>query len=434
MANIEIPIPAMGEGITEAIVQRFLKNVGDSVEDDEPIADISTDKVDNELVAPQSGIILKFLAKEGETVKVGQAVILLEVFDVKNQSSTNNEENISNTFSQKLPLIKPNPVAQEKVIIDKDILHISKTPSGKFLSPLVRNIAKIENLSLDELDSLSGSGKGNRLTGDDLKLYLVEKFKKKASNINHSSQKSSNKQVIFDGTSEIIEMDRIRSLISENMMASKKTSAHVTSFIEVDLSNIVAWREKVKTNMMNKYEEKLTYTPIFIEVISQAIQEFPMINISVENSKIILKKFINIGMATALPNGNLIVPVIKNVENMNLLDITKKVNDLANRARQNKLKPDEIKNGTFTLSNLGLFGTIAGTPIINQPEAAILAIGAIKKRPVVIETSQGDTIGIRQMMIMSMSFDHRVIDGALGGNFLKRVAELFESFDVNRNI
>jgi len=435
MAKIEIPIPAMGEGIKEAIVQRFIKNVGDTVEEDEPIVEISTDKVDNELVAPFKGIVLELLANTGDTVLVGQTIVILEVNDILIKEPDDLEKSINLVkHIENASIEKSGSQSSPSKNESKSILFISKTPSGKFLSPLVRSIANKEGISIDELEQIEGSGKSNRLTKDDINEYLNNKSNNTEIEKPALSYISSATEHLFDGSTEIIEMDRIRSLISDHMINSKKTSAHVTSFIEVDVSNLVDWREKSKKKIFQTYGENITYTPIFIEAIALAIKEFPMINVSVENNKILLKKFINIGMATALPSGNLIVPVIKNAERLELLEITKKVNDLANRARQNKLKPDEIKNGTFTLSNLGLFGSLAGTPIINQPEAAILAIGSIKKRPVVIETPSGDTIGIRKMMIMSMSFDHRVIDGALGGKFLKRMAEILEGFDINRTL
>jgi 2-oxoglutarate dehydrogenase E2 component (dihydrolipoamide succinyltransferase) len=325
-------------------------------------------------------------------------------------------------------------VQNDQTLKPKDILYISQTPNGKLLSPLVRNIAKEENISVEELDGIEGTGLENRITKSDiLKHIQINKYQvvednsiKKAIPINTPVSKNDN--------FELVEMDRMRQLIAKHMIDSKKISAHVTSFVELDVTEIVNWRNKVKIEFSKKYGEKITYTPIFIEAITMAIKEFPMINISVEGNKIIVKKDINIGMATALPNGNLIVPVIKKTSSLSLYEITQRVNDLANRARNNKLKPDEIQGGTITVTNVGTFGNITGTPIINQPEVAILAIGAIKKKPAVIETPKGDTIGIRHQMVLSMSYDHRVVDGALGGMFLKKVADLLETFDPNRNI
>lgn len=436
MGKIEIAIPAMGEGITEAIVNKFLKNIGEPVEENELIAEIATDKVDSEIVSPHKGIIEKLLVNEGDTAKVGQTIIIIEAADV----SENSQQNMSD-LEIKIPvpalshtLTNLAPVKQSGSEVT-EILHTSHTPLGKFLSPLVRSMAKAEGISLKELDEIVGTGAGNRLTKEDIQAYLFARQNTTVSATVSETGKSEKLETkLIDNNIEYIPMDRMRKLISEHMVKSKQTSAHVTSFIEVDVTNLVMWREKNKEEFQLKYNEKITFTPIFIECIVKAIKEYPLINVSVKDSNIILKKGIHIGMATALPGGNLIVPVIKDASELNLLGITKRVNDLANRARNNKLKPDEIQGGTFTLTNLGSFGSLTGTPIINQPEVAILAVGIIKKRPVVIENPQGDTIGIRHMMIMSMSYDHRVVDGALGGMFLKKVAELLEGFNLNREI
>ena len=440
MAKIEIELPPMGEGITEASITKILKNPGDFVEEDEAIIEIATDKVDSEITAPESGTIEKFLFSEGDDVPVGAIVAILNT----SGESTTNESNKTEKEKQeqdKLIETKEVEIEQAKNIQQKkeenseNILFVNKTPSGKFISPLVRNIAHQEGINLNELDNIAGTGEEGRITKTDILAYIknrTEKTEIASTQTNkQTSAKSSNTQ---NGSFEIIEMDRMRKLIAEHMIQSKQTSAHVTSFIEVDVSNIVFWRNKVKDKFLKKYGEKITFTPIFIEAAVQALRDFPMVNVSVEGNTIIKKNFINIGMATALPSGNLIVPVIKDAGEMNLLGLTKAVNDLANRARNNKLKPDEIQGGTFTITNLGSFGNITGTPIINQPEVAILAVGAIKKKPAVIESPQGDMIGIRQLMVVSMSYDHRVVDGALGGMFIKRFADILEQFDPDRTI
>lgn len=421
MALINIQIPAMGEGITEAEITRLLKKVGDKIEIDEALVEIATDKVDTEILATHNGKVEKILFKEGDIAQVGATVIVLATEGDNSDTFIENKTDVLKP--EEANIVEINSELKQKK--DKDILHISKTPSGKTLSPLVRSIAKNENLTASELDKIKGSGAGNRITKNDI-LNFIEQEK------NRSDDKLKNQT--SSQTSELVKMDRMRKLIADHMISSKKTSAHVTSFVEVDVTNIVNWRTSIKKEYQKKYGENLTYTPIFTEAIVQAIIECPGINVSVEGDSIRYKKEINIGMATALPNGNLIVPVIKSANTLNLQGLSKKVNDLANRARNNKLKPDEIQDGTFTITNVGSFGNLTGTPIINQPEVAIIALGMIKKRPAVIETPQGDTIGIRHIMIISMSYDHRVIDGALGGMFLKRVGELLENFDIKRKL
>lgn len=421
MALINIQIPAMGEGITEAEITRLLKKVGDKIEIDEALVEIATDKVDTEILATHNGKVEKILFKEGDIAQVGATVIVLATEGDNSDTFIENKTDVLKP--EEANIVEINSELKQKK--DKDILHISKTPSGKTLSPLVRSIAKNENLTASELDKIKGSGAGNRITKNDI-LNFIDQEK------NRSDDKLKNQT--SSQTSELVKMDRMRKLIADHMISSKKTSAHVTSFVEVDVTNIVNWRTSIKKEYQKKYGENLTYTPIFTEAIVQAIIEYPGINVSVEGDSIRYKKEINIGMATALPNGNLIVPVIKSANTLNLQGLSKKVNDLANRARNNKLKPDEIQDGTFTITNVGSFGNLTGTPIINQPEVAIIALGMIKKRPAVIETPQGDTIGIRHIMIISMSYDHRVIDGALGGMFLKRVGELLENFDIKRKL
>ena len=423
MAKLEILIPAMGEGITEAIITKFLKKIGESVEEDEAIIEIATDKVDSEITAPESGILEKFLYNEGDEVAVGEVVA---IFNTSTDNSKIEEIITAPIKTDKIIVEKKKVISKEKTS-SSNSLFINRTPEGEFLSPLVRSIANKEGVSVAELEKVNGTGLDNRITKSDLLTFI----KQKSSATSVNSDKNITSQV---NSFEIIEMDRMRKLIADHMINSKKTSAHVTSFIEVDVTNIVQWRNKVKDSFFKMHNEKITFTPIFIEATVQAIKDYPMINISVDENKIFLKKNINIGMATALPSGNLIVPVIKSAGELDTLGLTKSVNDLANRARNNKLKPDEIQGGTFTITNLGTFGNITGTPIINQPEVAILAVGAIKKKPAVIETPQGDSIGIRHLMILSMSYDHRVVDGALGGMFLKRIADILESFDPNKNI
>lgn len=433
MAKIEISIPAMGEGITEATITKFLKEIGEKIEEDEAIIEIATDKVDSEITAPESGILEKFLYNEGDEVAVGEVVAIL---NTSADSSTVKEIKTVPVKTDKIVIENKKVIAEEKTT-SSNTLFINRTPEGKFLSPLVRSIANKEGISVSELEKVNGTGLDNRITKGDLLTFIKQKasdttvYADKGVSINTKNSKTVSS---LGDSFEVIEMDRMRKLIADHMINSKKTSAHVTSFIEVDVTNIVQWRNNVKDSFFKMYNEKITFTPIFIEATVQAIKDYPMINISVEGNKIFIKKNINIGMAAALPSGNLIVPVIKSAGELNIIGLTKLVNDLANRARNNKLKPDEIQGGTFTITNLGTFGNITGTPIINQPEVAILAVGAIKKKPAVIETPQGDSIGIRHLMVLSMSYDHRVVDGALGGMFLKRVADILENFDPNRSI
>jgi 2-oxoglutarate dehydrogenase E2 component (dihydrolipoamide succinyltransferase) len=438
MAKIEIMIPAMGEGITEATITQFLKKEGDFVEEEESIVEIATDKVDSEIPAPQNGKIAKLLFAEGDVAQVGDVVAILvpegeEIDDAELTTSEATQE--EEVVAIELP--------KEEAIAEADPKLASKTENGSFISPLVRKIAQEENISLEELNQLEGSGENKRITKKDILQFIENKGSKKevaapvvapvtapvsskAAPVSHQSYSGENV--------EIIEMDRMRKLIAQYMVQSKQVSPHVTSFIDVDVTGLVQWRDKVKSEFQQKEGQKLTFTPIFVEAVTKALKDYPMVNVSVDGDKIIRKKFINIGMATALPSGNLIVPVIKSADEKNLVGITKKVNELADRARANKLQPDEIQGSTFTITNLGAFGSTTGTPIINQPEVAILAVGAIKKKPAVIETPQGDTIGIRNIMVLSLSYDHRVVDGALGGMFLKRVAEYLENFDTERKI
>ena len=429
-------MPKMGESVAEATILKWLKKEGDRIEADESLLEIATDKVDTEVPSPISGILTKCLFSEGQVVKVGEVIAMitsekeekiepsplppLSVPDKKIVSSSNGNP-------------APQKVLSTSTKSEELVSNVSLTE--RFYSPLVRNIAKESGISLTDLEQVKGSGANNRLTKQDL-LNHMEKLKSSSEVLLQKAAPvlQKNTETIYSGGDEIIEMDRMRKLIADHMVMSKHVSPHVTSFVEADVTNMVKWRERVKSDFEKREKEKITFTPLFIEAVCKAIKDFPMINISVDGTKIIIKKNINIGMATALPSGNLIVPVIKNADYLNLIGITKSVNDLANRARNNKLKPDEIQEGTFTITNVGTFGNVMGTPIINQPQVAILALGAIRKKPVVIETPEGDTIGIRQMMFLSLSYDHRVVDGSLGGSFLRRIADYLEQFDATRQI
>ncbi|MFT4644201.1 MAG: 2-oxoglutarate dehydrogenase E2 component (dihydrolipoamide succinyltransferase) [Planctomycetota bacterium] len=455
MAAVELLMPKMGESIIEATILGWLKSEGETIDMDEPICEIATDKVDSEVPSEVSGVITKLLYKEGDVVAVGAPLAIIEVEGAVASAPQAVAAPVAET---------PQAVAQVQEQIETVVqevapaaVSISASFSGRFYSPLVLNIAKEEQISMQELDTIPGTGKDNRVTKNDIKTYLesrpaggfqVAPQQAAAKPIQTIAQPSAPVTPVVkalvpvatsgqattsvSGNVEVIEMDRMRKLIAKHMVNSVQTSAHVTSFVEADVTNIVNWRNKIKDSFAKREGEKITFTPIFIEAVAKAIKDFPQINCSIQGDNILMKKDINIGMAAALPSGNLIVPVVKNADQLNLTGITKKVNDLANRARAGKLKPDEIDGGTFTLTNVGSFGNVMGTPIINQPQVAILAVGIIKKKPVVIETPQGDVIGIRSMMFLSHSYDHRVVDGALGGKFVRRVADYLEQFDVNR--
>jgi 2-oxoglutarate dehydrogenase E2 component (dihydrolipoamide succinyltransferase) len=430
MANFKIVMPKLGESIIEATITKWLKSPGDSIEEDDPIVEIATDKVDSEIPSPVEGVLKEVLFAEGDVVEVGKVIAIVET-----EGEGGGEETaVAEEEKPAAPEQKTEPAKEEKPAATAAEEEDEASPT-RFYSPLVKNIAKAEGVSMAELERIEGSGKEGRVTKQDILDYLKNK---PAAASQASAPKTAAPPAAPAVTSsagdEIVEMDRMRKLIADHMVMSKQVSPHVTSFIEVDMTNVVNWRNKVKDLVMRREAEKLTFTPIIIEATAQAIKEYPRINASVDGTKMIIRKNINIGMATALPDGNLIVPVIKNADQKSLLGITKDVNDLANRARDNKLLPDEIQGGTFTTTNFGSFASITGTPIINQPQVAILGIGAIRKKPVVIETPQGDMIGIRHMMILSLAYDHRIVDGALGGMYLKRVAELLENFDPERNI
>jgi 2-oxoglutarate dehydrogenase E2 component (dihydrolipoamide succinyltransferase) len=430
MAKFELIMPKMGESVAEATIIKWLKNPGDTIELDEAVLEIATDKVDSEIPSPVAGILEKHLFNEGDTIQVNGVIAII---NTSGEAATTPA-----APAQQAIQAKETPLEVPFVSQTLEVSAIKSVPGGRFYSPLVRSMAKLEQISQAELDAIAGSGKDGRLTKDDMLAYLETrksgKAVKPAGATNTTPVKPQAPAVSVSGGDEIIEMDRMRKLIADHMVMSKSVSPHVTSFIEADVTNMVLWREKVKKEFEKKEGEKITFTPIIIEAVARAIRDFPMINISVDGTKIIKKKNINVGMATALPSGNLIVPVIKNADTMNLVGLSKAVNDLANRARNNKLSPDEIAGGTFTITNVGSFGNVMGTPIINQPQVAIMAIGVIKKKPAVLETPQGDVIAIRHMMFCSLSYDHRVVDGSLGGSFLRRVADYLEAFDINRPI
>ncbi len=437
MALVELVMPKMGESIMEATILKWVKKVGDRVEADETILEIATDKVDSEVPSPASGIIKEIFFNENDTVAIGK--IIATIASEGEDSSPLPTPSIEKTIAGEARTANGQPTATQSTMVQKEEKTVLTTTdystSQRFYSPLVKNIAKQENISVAELNRLEGSGLHGRVTKKDILSYVENR---QTTPLPTTSSQPSPKPTpsptiaSSDGNVEIIEMDRMRRLIADHMVMSKHTSPHVTSFVEVDVTDIVQWRDKVKGEFEKKFGEKITFTPIFIEAIVKAILDFPMINISVEGTNLIRKKFINIGMAAALPSGNLIVPVIKNADQLNLIGLTKAVNDLANRARQNKLKPEEIQDGTFTITNVGTFGNVMGTPIINQPQVAIMATGAIRKKPAVVETAYGDLIAIRHLMFLSLSYDHRVVDGALGGSFLRRVGDYLEAFDKNR--
>ncbi len=434
MATVEIVVPRLGESVIEVTITRWLKSEGDLVETEEALVEIATDKVDSEIVSTASGKLLKKIFNEGDVVPVGKVFAVIEAGD-----GTQSDKAVPDPITAvETPVPEPQPGNRPTESLEAIPVVPEETFSqSRYYSPLVRNIARQEGLSFKELDTIPGTGKEDRLTKQDILEYISGK--KKGDSLSDKPSALAVRpepivQVFNTGEDRIIEMDRVRQLIAAHMVRSVQTSPHVTSFVEIDMGRIVGWREKNKDNFLKKYGEKLTFTPIFIEAIAKAVRDYPMINVSVDGTKILVHSKVNVGMAVALPGGNLIVPVVRDAGNMNLFGIAKTVNDLANRARNNKLVPDEISGGTISLTNLGSFGTVMGTPIINQPQTAIVAVGAIKKRPVVIETEEGDMITIRPVMIGSVTFDHRVIDGALGGQFLNKLAQYLEQFDNTQTI
>ncbi len=450
-------MPKMGESIAEATIIRWLKNEGDRVEKDEPIVEIATDKVDSEIPSTEAGILVKQMYKDGDVVKVGEPVAMI-----------NTEGGASAVAPAPTAAPATTPVVETPVAVEAAVTAIenqiqaaqpaaeplSNADGSRFYSPLVLNIARTEGVSMSELETVPGTGKEGRVTKSDILAYVANRGNAQpaaaAASVSAmpvapvattpviSTQTPAKVEVkshiSLNPGDELIEMDRVRKLIADHMVMSKHTSPHVTSFVEADVTNLVNWRNRVKDSFKKREGENITFTPIFIEAVAKAIKDFPMINVSVDGTTIIKRKNINVGMAVAQQNGNLIVPVIKNADTMNLLGLTRAVNELANRARIGKLTPDEIQGGTYTLTNVGSFGNVLGTPVINQPQVAIMAVGAIRKKPAVLETEYGDVIAIRHMMYLSHSYDHRVVDGALGGMFVRRVADYLEQWDVNREI
>jgi len=444
MAKFEIVMPKLGESIIEATITKWLKKEGDSVKEDESILEIATDKVDSEIPSPVEGILVERFFKEGDVVAIGTVIAVIDLGgeeDAVKSAGTEKAKDKAEAKPTPAEPIKEKPQPITEKVTPEPLKDSDPVDSGRFYSPLVKNIAKQENISQQELEHIHGTGSEGRLTKQDLLNYIATRGtashpaslpaagrKHPASSIQHPASGN------FTGEDQVIEMDRIRQLISSHMVRSVQTSPHVTSFVEVDMSRIVSWRDQHKDEFLKQQGLKLTFTPVFIEAIAKAVRDYPQVNVSVDGNRILLHKDINVGMAVSLPNYNLIVPVIKNADQKNLFGIQRDVTDLAERARASKLKPDEITDGTISLTNLGSFGTLAGTPIINQPQAAIIAVGSIKKRPVVIETPSGDAIMIRHIMILSITYDHRVIDGALGGLFLNKMVFYLENFDTNQNL
>ncbi|MBI3501908.1 MAG: 2-oxo acid dehydrogenase subunit E2 [Bacteroidetes bacterium] len=438
MAEVELIMPKMGESVHEATIIKWLKNEGDKIALDEPVLEIATDKVDSEIPSTAEGTLSKKLFKEGEVVQVGKPIAIIstaaaETISVKPKETPSvSKPQIQTPSKNGEPVAAPVPESASAERVSSS--GKPALPAGRFYSPLVKNIARQEGISIAELETISGTGKDGRVTKHDILDYVPRRKKDGVKKVSTPLHEISAPQVFVSPNDEIIEMDRMRKLIAEHMVMSKRVSPHVTSYVEADVTNLVKWRDKIKASFEKREGEKITFTPVFIEAVVNAIKDFPMVNVSVDGTKIIVRKNINIGMAAALPSGNLIVPVIKNADRYNLFGLTKTVNDLAARARANKLLPDEVQGGTFTLTNVGVFGNVMGAPIINQPQAAILATGVIKKKPVVMETEFGDSIVIRSMMFLSLSYDHRVVDGMLGGSFLRRAADYLEKFDASQTI
>jgi 2-oxoglutarate dehydrogenase E2 component (dihydrolipoamide succinyltransferase) len=439
MAQVELVMPKMGESIMEATILHWLKKPGDKIEQDESVLEVATDKVDTEVPSTVAGVLKEILAKEGEVVKVGKPIAVI---------SSESEVEAASAPVTSVPTAVQAPSSSKENSNGSNGFNGNGShaadfkSSSRFYSPLVKNIAKEENIAVAELETISGSGLEGRVTKKDIMNYVqhrklgatVQAVQQRVSGGGISQPPPQRVPVSISGGDEIIEMDRMRKMIAERMVDSKRISPHVTSFVEADVTNIVFWRNKVKNEFQKREGDTLTFTPIFIEAVALAIKDYPMINVQVDGDRIIKKRDINIGMAVALPSGNLIVPVIRNADQYNITGLAKIVNDLAKRARENKLKPDDLAGGTFTVSNVGSFGNVMGTPIIMQPQVAIMALGAVQKKPAVIETPYGDAIAIRHKMFLSHSYDHRVVDGALGGSLVRRVADYLEKFDINRSI
>ena len=455
MAVIEILLPKMGESVAEATITKFVVNAGEQTEADEPLVEIATDKVDSEVPAPEDGTLVEWLVQEGDVVAVGQAIAKFEIDGDADAApaSAIAAATPAPTPAAPAPAPTPAPVAAPAPAVVEalqaplaasgplDQLPARIGANGRFYSPLVRSIAQSEGVTPAELDGIAGSGSEGRVTKKDILAYIASRGSAAATAPAapvapqaSAPAASTAPTVSVSGQDEIVEMDRMRKLIADHMVRSKQTSPHVTSFVEADMTKIVEWRKRNKAAFEQAHGTKLTFTPLIAEAIVKAIRDFPGVNASVDGDRIIIKKQINLGMATALPSGNLIVPVIHNADQLSLVGLATRVNDLADRARTGKLKPDDTAGGTYTMSNVGTFGNVMGTPIINQPQVGILALGAIRKKPAVIETPEGDMIGIRHMMFLSHSYDHRVVDGMLGGSFVKRVATYLEEFDLNRSV
>jgi 2-oxoglutarate dehydrogenase E2 component (dihydrolipoamide succinyltransferase) len=440
MAKVELIMPKLGESVIEATILTWEKQIGDTIEMDENVVVIATDKVDTEVPSPVEGTLTEILFQEGDTVAVGTAIAVIETDAAQavQSSPAVQEKQVQVAVSNEVQ------VQTNGSSVQTATATLSKPATDRFYSPLVKSIAKTEGIDLQELESVPGTGKNNRVTKHDILAYLQNRGDKKVATstpaiTTATPNTAAVKQfktppVDTSGNVEIVEMDRMRRMIADHMVMSKHVSPHVTSFVECDVTNIVNWRNRVKKPFMEQQGEKITFTPIFVEAVVKALKDYPMVNVAVNGNNIVRYKDINIGMAAALPSGNLIVPVIKNADTLNMTGLAKRVNDLANRARNNKLKPDEIQGGTFTLTNVGTFGNVMGTPIINQPQVAIMAAGAIRKKPAVLETEYGDVIAIRHMMFLSLSYDHRVVDGMLGGSFLRRVADYLEQFDDQQKL
>ncbi|MBA4853584.1 dihydrolipoamide acetyltransferase family protein [Emticicia sp. BO119] len=433
MALVEMIMPKMGESIFECTVLNWLKNVGDRIESDEMILEVATDKIDTEIGSAYDGVLKEILIKKGETAIIGKPICLIET-DSDSIDKPITETQIPEETELDVAVSELEKQSQLTSLMIENVEPKTNSLSGRFYSPLVQNIAREENISSEELESIKGSGSENRVTKDDILAYV--KYKKETQVQDSTSSATSLPRVSSssNSTDQIIEMDRMRKMIAERMVESKRISAHVTSFVETDMTNVSLWRDKIKHKFQQETGENITFTPLLIEAVVKAIKDFPLINIQIDGDKIIRKGKINIGMAVALQSGNLIVPVVHEADSYSLIGLTKKVNELASRARGNKLKVDDLSDGTLTVSNIGSFGNIAGTPIIMQPQVSILAFGVIQKKVSVIETPHGDTIGIRQKMIISHSYDHRVVDGSLGGQFVKRVSDYLENFDLDRKL
>ncbi|MBE0663672.1 MAG: 2-oxo acid dehydrogenase subunit E2 [Bacteroidales bacterium] len=461
MSKFEVIMPKMGESVIEATITKWLKKEGDKITEDDPICEIATDKVDSEIPSPVEGVLVKVLFKENDVVAVGQVIAIIDMGgdgsedseepetedkkadtkDKKEEATKPEEEEKSSDQDEEEKEEESDPKKEEKATDQgEEKKEEADTEPSRFYSPLVKNIAIEEKVGMAELEKIPGTGKEGRLTKDDLLKYLKtrtevkSKPETKAETPKAAPAKTEAPKVSKMEGDEIVEMDRMRRLIADHMVHSAHTSPHVTSFIEVDVTNVVKWREKYKDEFQKRYGEKITFMPLFIEAAAKALREYPNVNASIDGYNVIRRKNINIGMATALPNGNLIVPVIKNADQKNLAGLAKDVNNLANKARNNKLDPDDIQGGTFTITNFGTFASTTGTPIINQPQVAILGVGVIRKKPVVMETKDGDVIAIRQMMILSLAYDHRWVDGALGGMFIKKITDLLEAFDPDMGI